>query len=170
MSVGDFFSMTLTVPSKPEQEKLWTFLAVVDERIGVGEKSLNCSKPTSAASCKKSLPSKFDLRGENGNPYPEWEEKKLEKFRLLKRARRTQILQKVMESIGFTHALDYLHTDVYLFEGEAILVAGNADNLCHYYNGKFEAYQRTYVLQNFKTDGKYLYKYLFTSLGSTHWG
>lgn len=40
MSVGDFFSMTLTVPSKPEQEKIADFLTAVDERIGVGEKKL----------------------------------------------------------------------------------------------------------------------------------
>lgn len=34
----------------------------------------------------------------------------------------------------------------YSFDGHAILVAGNGDFNVKWYNGKFEAYQRTYVL------------------------
>ena len=37
-------------------------------------------------------------------------------------------------------------TDSYSFDGNAILVAGNGDFNVKFYNGKFEAYQRTYVL------------------------
>ena len=37
-------------------------------------------------------------------------------------------------------------TNEYSFEGNAILVAGNGDFNVKFYNGKFEAYQRTYVL------------------------
>ena len=38
------------------------------------------------------------------------------------------------------------YTDAYSFEGNAILLAGNGDFNVITYNGKFEAYQRTYVL------------------------
>ena len=37
-------------------------------------------------------------------------------------------------------------TNEYSFDGHAILVAGNGDFNVKWYNGKFEAYQRTYVL------------------------
>lgn len=37
-------------------------------------------------------------------------------------------------------------TDGYSFDGNAILVAGNGDFNVKFYKGKFEAYQRTYVL------------------------
>ena len=37
-------------------------------------------------------------------------------------------------------------TDSYSFDGNAILVAGNGDFNVKFYSGKFEAYQRTYVL------------------------
>ena len=37
-------------------------------------------------------------------------------------------------------------TDDYSFDGDAILVAGNGDFNVKFYKGKFEAYQRTYVL------------------------
>lgn len=58
----------------------------------------------------------------------------------------------------FTCSRDVYRANCYSFDGEAILVAGNGDvgNL-HYCNGKFEAYQRTYVLMNFKIDTQYLW-------------
>ncbi len=46
----------------------------------------------------------------------------------------------------FSCSQDYSWTDGYSFEGSAILVAGNGDFNVKFYSGKFEAYQRTYVL------------------------
>lgn len=46
----------------------------------------------------------------------------------------------------FSCSQDILWTDDYSFEGNAILVAGNGEFNVKCYNGKFEAYQRTYVL------------------------
>lgn len=47
----------------------------------------------------------------------------------------------------FTCSKDILKCDDYDFEGKAVLIAGNGDFNVKYYNGKFNAYQRTYVLQ-----------------------
>ncbi len=53
----------------------------------------------------------------------------------------------------FTCAKQTYQTDTYSFSGEAILVAGNGEvGLTKYYNGKFNAYQRTYVLQSLSSD------------------
>lgn len=51
----------------------------------------------------------------------------------------------------FTCARSHTYSDDYSFECEALLIAGNGEvgNL-NYYVGKFEAYQRTYVLMDFK--------------------
>lgn len=46
----------------------------------------------------------------------------------------------------FTCGQEPLLTDDFSFDAEAILVAGNGDFNVKYYRGKFEAYQRTYVL------------------------
>ena len=45
-------------------------------------------------------------------------------------------------------------TNQYSFEGKAILVAGNGDFNVKWYDGRFEAYQRTYVLMPY--DGRLL--------------
>lgn len=46
----------------------------------------------------------------------------------------------------FSCSQDFSWTDDYSFEGNAILVAGNGDFNVKWYKGRFEAYQRTYVL------------------------
>ena len=60
----------------------------------------------------------------------------------------------------FTCAQKVYKTDTYEFEGKAILIAGNGFFNVKYYDGKFNAYQRTYVLQDFSINPKYLYRYI----------
>lgn len=51
----------------------------------------------------------------------------------------------------FTCAAEPIRCQGYSFEGKAILLAGNGDiGNISLYDGKFEAYQRTYVLQECK--------------------
>lgn len=58
----------------------------------------------------------------------------------------------------FTCAEDALRCNISAFSGESILVAGNGAFHVNYYDGEFNAYQRTYVLQNFKAVlGKFAY-------------
>ena len=51
----------------------------------------------------------------------------------------------------FTCAKEVYRIDKYTFDAEALLVSGNGANVgyIHYCNGKFSAYQRTYVLWDF---------------------
>ena len=66
----------------------------------------------------------------------------------------------------FTCAEDTFRIDEYAFDTEALLISGNGANLgyIHYYNGKFNAYQRTYVLDKFSVEVMYLKYYLETFL------
>lgn len=61
----------------------------------------------------------------------------------------------------FTCAKEHTYSDHYSFNTEAVLIAGNGEvGNCLYYNGKFEAYQRTYVLSDFKCNVLYVFPYL----------
>nr|WP_073885156.1 restriction endonuclease subunit S [Pseudenterobacter timonensis] len=62
----------------------------------------------------------------------------------------------------FTCALEPLAADTFTFEGELIILPGNGANVgqVFYYNGKAEAYQRTYVLYNFLCSPKFIYYHL----------
>ena len=62
----------------------------------------------------------------------------------------------------YTCAKSYYHIDVYAFDDEALLVSGNGENVgyVHYFKGKFNAYQRTYVLLGFNESINYIKLYL----------
>lgn len=65
----------------------------------------------------------------------------------------------------FTCAREVYRSDTYSFDTEAILIAGNGDvGATKIYKGKFEAYQRTYVLDGFQENIKYIYYYLIGNL------
>ncbi len=69
----------------------------------------------------------------------------------------------------FTCAKEHTFSEVYSFDMEALLIAGNGDvGAVKYYKGKFEAYQRTYVLSSFKNVlARYLYFVLRSTLKKT---
>ena len=62
----------------------------------------------------------------------------------------------------YTCAKDYYYIDKYAFDTEALLISGNGAYVgyIHYYKGKFNAYQRTYVLDQFKSNIQYIKIYL----------
>ena len=62
----------------------------------------------------------------------------------------------------FTCAKMCYRIDVYDFDTEALMISGNGEHLgyVHYYNGKFNAYQRTYVISDFSEDIQYIKYYL----------
>jgi type I restriction enzyme S subunit len=65
----------------------------------------------------------------------------------------------------FTCAREHTFSDEFSFNGEALLIAGNGDvGNTSYFKGKFEAYQRTYVLMGFD---RVLPRYLFRVLDGT---
>lgn len=46
----------------------------------------------------------------------------------------------------FTCSVTPLKINSYSYDTECVLVAGNGDLNVKYYNGKFDAYQRTYII------------------------
>jgi restriction endonuclease S subunit len=65
----------------------------------------------------------------------------------------------------FTCSRETYRIDEAAFEGEFVLVAGNGDLNVKYYDGKFNAYQRTYVLNSIDRsalDNRFLFLYMQT--------
>ncbi|MBQ3525505.1 MAG: restriction endonuclease subunit S [Akkermansia sp.] len=62
----------------------------------------------------------------------------------------------------FTCSREPLKINTYSYECECILVAGNGDLNVKYYNGKFDAYQRTYIIEAKQPNVLYMpYLYYF---------
>ncbi|MDU6542918.1 restriction endonuclease subunit S [Clostridium sp.] len=63
----------------------------------------------------------------------------------------------------FTCSVTPLKINSYSYDCECVLVAGNGDLNVKYYNGRFEAYQRTYIIESKDKeylDTKYLYYFM----------
>ena len=63
----------------------------------------------------------------------------------------------------FTCSDDVLSCDDFKFEGKSVLVAGNGNFNVKYYEGKFNAYQRTYVIKNDSIIGNLYYTLIFNT-------
>ncbi len=60
----------------------------------------------------------------------------------------------------FTCSKEPLRISTYSYDCECVLVAGNGDLNVKYYNGKFDAYQRTYIIED-NGSGKLYMPYLY---------
>ena len=60
----------------------------------------------------------------------------------------------------FTCSVQPLKISSYSYDCECVLVAGNGDLNVKYYNGKFDAYQRTYIIESIDKNELYV-KYLY---------
>lgn len=62
----------------------------------------------------------------------------------------------------FTCSKEPLHINSHSYDCECVLVAGNGDLNVKYYNGKFDAYQRTYIIEDNGSNQLYMpYLYYF---------
>lgn len=127
-----------------EQAKISEILLYLDERLELNEK-INQNLETQAQAIFKSWFVDFEPFG--GKMPADWKAYKLGEFLPVITGKKNA---NVSSSKGkypfFSCAQDTAWTDEFSFDANAILVAGNGDFNVKFYSGKFEAYQRTYVL------------------------
>ena len=142
--------MPISLPSLAEQEKIASFLSLIDERIESCSETIKERKREKVALLNQLFSQKLRFPQFSD----EWQQITLGEICTIKTGK---LDANAMIEGGrypfFTCAKQTYQTDTYSFSGEAILVAGNGDvGLTKYYNGKFNAYQRTYVLQSLRRD------------------
>ena len=105
---------------------------------------------------------KIRFKDDDGNNFPEWEEKRLGEVAKIQTGKK-DVNEGNPNGVFpfFTCAKQHTYSDSYSFDTDAILIAGNGEvGHCLRYSGKFEAYQRTYVLSDFKTSYDFIYVYM----------
>ena len=156
----------INFPTKPEQQKISAFLTAVDNKIEQLSK-----KQELLGEYKKGLMQQIfsqiirfkagDTPGQpllpngnspSGSDFPNWEEKRLGDLCEITTGK---LDANAMVEGGqyrfYTCAKEYYKIDDYAFDTDALIVSGNGANVgyIHHYQGKFNAYQRTYVLDSF---------------------
>ena len=148
ISANEVRKIQVSVPSDVEQQKIAELLSLIDERIATQNKIIekyeslikgiaqHCIKATSGITYVKLgdicqiTTGKLDANAQVDNGiYP-----------------------------FFTCAEQPFKIDSFAFDTEALLISGNGANLgyINYYKGKFNAYQRTYVLDLFSENIQYI--------------
>jgi len=70
---SDFYRIVISFPSNIEQEKLSSFLSLIDERIQAQSKIINDLKTLKTATAKKIFSQELRFKDDKGNEFLEWE-------------------------------------------------------------------------------------------------
>ena len=164
----DLNGYKVIVPPLAEQRRIAACLSALDEMLAATNGKLEQLKAYKKGLMQKLFPAKGKklpkLRFKEFEKDGEWEEKKL--ATIVHQITTGKLDANAMVSNGeyrfYTCAKDYAFINEYAFYTEALLISGNGAHLgyIHYYKGKFNAYQRTYVLSDFQCDIFYLKYYL----------
>lgn len=162
LSKSELMKTTVHVPGVEEQRKIAGMLVSLDRNITVLTRQLQALELYQQSVIRKLFAGQVRFTRSDGTEYPAWKTKKLGELVSIKTGKKDVNQGNPKGAYPFfTCAREHTYSDSYSFEGEAIMVAGNGDvGLCTYYDGKFEAYQRTYVLQDFNLSAAYLFLYL----------
>lgn len=155
LSVAKLIRYKLSVPPLAEQQKIAEVLGTWDKTI---EKQTQLIKKLELR--KKGLMQQL-LTGKKRLPgfSDPWKEVKLGEICNITTGK---LDANAMEDNGiypfFTCAKDVYKINKYAFDTEALLISGNGEYVgyVHYCKGKFNAYQRTYVLDKFRDNIFYL--------------
>ncbi len=155
----------LNIPFPPlkEQEKIAEILSTWDDVITKQEQLIEQKQVFKKGIMQQIFSQKLRFEDHNGNDYHAWQSKKLGDICSIQTGKLdANAMVKGGKYRFYTCAKEYYHIDQYSFDTEALLISGNGANVgyIHYYKGKFNAYQRTYVLDKFVHNITYTKYYL----------
>ncbi|HJA09270.1 MAG TPA: restriction endonuclease subunit S [Candidatus Mailhella merdigallinarum] len=158
---SDIQEISITYPSLEEQNRIVTFFRHLDRLITLHQRKRGRLENIKKAMLEKMFP-------KNGSDVPEirfagfteaWEQRKLGELCNITTGK---LDANAMVPDGrydfYTSGIDVFKIDKAAFEGPAITIAGNGASVgyMHLADGKFNAYQRTYVLTDFSADRQFL--------------
>lgn len=165
ISKSNLMNYEFLAPSLQEQEKIANFLSLVDKKIELQEEKLNLSKEYKKGMMQKIFSQELRFKDENGENYPDWEEKKLGCITDIGTGS-NDLQDKVDDGKYpfFVRSENIERINSYSFDGEAVLIPGdgNIGKIYHYINGKFAYHQRVYKISDFAdgVSGKYIYYFM----------
>ena len=155
------------LPHRSEQQRIGNFIRLVDQKINLLTKKKEALETYKKGLMQKIFSQELRFKREDGTDYPEWEAKHLGELCSITTGKLDANAQvEDGRYLFFTCAKEVFRIDEYAFEGASLLISGNGANVgyIHNYKGRFNAYQRTYVLQNIGVNRYYLQYYLEQNL------
>ena len=158
---SDLSDILIILPPLKEQEKIAEILTTWDEAISNVELLILNYELRKKALMQKLLSGEVRFDGFSDK----WEEVRLREICKITTgsSNRKDSSESKGEYTFFDRSQDIRTSDIYLFDGEAIIVAGEGQEFIpKYFVGKFDLHQRTYAIMEFKLNcGKFLFYYLY---------
>ena len=158
-------SIELDLLPRENQDKIANILSAIDDKIQINNQ-INQELEAMAKTLYDYWFVQFDFPDQNGKPYkssggkmiynpelkreiPEgWGVARLGELQITTGKRDANFGTENGKYDFWTTSNNPIKSDEFSFEGKAILIAGNGNFYVNFTEGKFEAYQRTYVIQS----------------------
>lgn len=161
---SDISRIQLSLPSFEEQQKIASFLTSIDTRIQQLEKKKTLLEQYKKGVMQKIFSQEIRFKDDDGKEFGKWEKKGLgDVSNITTGSSNRQDSSLTGAYTFFDRSMDIRTSSIYLFEGEAVIVAGEgSDFIPKYFVGKFDLHQRTYAIMDYKgANGRFLYYYIY---------
>lgn len=105
----EYASYSFKAPSKEEQEKIASFLSLIDDKISLQSDKVEALKDYKKGIMQKIFSRELRFKDDDGSDYPEWEEKKLNKLG----STYTGLSKKKKENFGIGEAKYVVYKNVF---------------------------------------------------------
>ncbi|MDD9454171.1 restriction endonuclease subunit S [Staphylococcus aureus] len=158
----------INYPKKQEQQKIGQFFSKLDRQIELEEQKLELLQQQKKGYMQKIFSQELRFKDENGNDYPEWEERRFAdifKFhnKLRKPIKKNLRVKGSYPYYGATGIIDYV--DDFIFDGNYLLIGEDGANiitrsapLVYLVNGKFWVNNHAHILSPLNGNIQYLYQ------------
>ena len=142
--------MDIPVTSLPEQEEIASFLSSVDSKIEKLERKKELWEQYKKGMMQKIFSQELRFKDENGEDYPEWEEKTIEDVLTIGSGKDYKHLSEgdipVFGTGGYMNSVDN-----FLYDGETVFIGRKGTiNKPFYFKGKFWTVDTLFYTYNFK--------------------
>ena len=164
LQLQDIRKLSILIPSIKEQQKIASCLSSLDSLIEAQKSKVEALKKHKKGLMQGLFPKEGEkvptLRFDGFSG--EWEEKRLEEISNITTgsSNREDSTKDNGKYTFFDRSEDIRTSSKYLFDDEAIIIAGEGQKFTpKYYKGKFDLHQRTYAILELQIIGEFLYYY-----------
>ena len=159
-------SLYLNLPQEKEQQKIASFLSSIDKKIELLQQKKSLLKDYKKGVMQQIFSQELRFKPENGNEYPDWEEKKLGEILKIGNGKDYKHLEKGEIPVYGTGGI-MTYVNDFLYEGESVGIGrkGTIDKPV-FLDGKFWTVDTLFYTYSFK---KVLPKFIYFTFLGINW-